>query len=450
MTSTQRLASWCALTTPTWSDASLKGARNAMLDTVAVMLAGEREVGAQSALNAVRTWGSGRSLALGSGGQRLAAPWAALVNGTAAHVLDYDDVLDPAMAHPSAVLVPAVLALAEEIEASGVDCLDAYLVGFEVMSRLGEAMNLVHYQRGWHTTLSLGSSAAAAACGRLLRLDANGMAMALSLSTSMAGGSKTQFGTLAKPLHAGLAAKNGMIAAKLASSGVTGCIEPFEGRWGYIDMMAGPEASGLTAALDKLGRVSAMEQYGIWQKLYPCCASTHRPVDALRVLAPLRETVAGITVQVSEIAAANLRYRIPANVPEARFSLPYCLAATLTDGMLTPSSFTPEAVLRNDLVPLMELVDMRIDPELPGNRAVSESFERGTVTVLLTNGERLQHVVVTPRGHPGDPLSHTDLDAKFDSCVSGILPAQQATHVLEMLHDFGRLERIGALTRLLH
>jgi 2-methylcitrate dehydratase PrpD len=142
---------------------------------------------------------------------RASATNAALANGTAAHALDYDDVLDPSMSHPSAALVPALVALAEATGAGAPAVIDAYLVGFEVTARLGKAMNLEHYRRGWHTTLSLGSPGVAAACGRLLGLDARRMAMALSLSTSMAGGSKRQFGSMAKPLHAGLAAKNGIL-----------------------------------------------------------------------------------------------------------------------------------------------------------------------------------------------------------------------------------------------
>ena len=240
---TLRLSAWCSETSRQWSRAALDGARRAFVDTIAVMLAGQDEACTAGVRRAVALWGEGSCHVFG--GTSLPAPWAALVNGTAAHALDYDDVLDPAMSHPSAALVPAILALAENRGASGIDCLDAYLVGFEVQARLGEAMNLVHYKRGWHTTLSLGSMSVAAACARLMQLDTKQTAMAISLATSMAGGSKRQFGSMAKPLHAGLAAKNGLVAAQLAASGVTGVDEPLEERWGYIDLMAGDTAPGL-------------------------------------------------------------------------------------------------------------------------------------------------------------------------------------------------------------
>lgn len=440
---TARLAAWCAGVPRAWSQACLEGARRAFVDTIAVMLAGQEIACTIGTRKAVAGCGAGPCHVFG--GAPLAAPWAALVNGTAAHALDYDDVLDPAMSHPSAALVPAILALAEERGATGADCLDAYLVGFEVLARLGESMNLVHYQRGWHTTLSLGSMGVAAACARMMRLDAGAMQMAISLATSVAGGSKRQFGSMAKPLHAGLAAKNGLMVAQLAANGVTGIAEPLEGRWGYLELMAGETAPGFEAALKKLGAPPAMEEYGVWAKFYPCCASTHRPVDALRSMGLRPEQVARIEADVSEVAASNLRYRVPSDPNEARFSLPYCLAAALQDGTLTVGSFSQQAVTRAALVPLMERVIMRTDPELMADRAVTESFERGTVTVTLTDGRVLKETVLTPRGHPGAPLSEDDLARKFCDCAEGALPEARIEEALALLARFGALETMAPL-----
>ena len=444
---TARLAAWCAHAPRDWSQGCLEGTRRAFMDTIAVMLAGQEIASAVGTRMAVAQWGSGACHVFG--GTPLAAPWAALINGTAAHALDYDDVLDPAMSHPSAALVPAILALAEEREASGADCLDAYLVGFEVLARLGEAMNLVHYQRGWHTTLSLGSMSVAASAARMMRLDAHGMQMAISLATSMAGGSKRQFGSMAKPLHAGLAAKNGLVAAQLAAAGVTGIAEPLEGRWGYLELMAGETAPGFEAAFTKLGAPAAMEQYGIWAKFYPCCASTHRPVDALRAMKLKPEQVVRIEADVSEVAAANLRYRLPRDPNEARFSLPYCLAAALHDGTLTLGSFSDAAVARPELVPLMERVTMRVDPELSADRAVTESFERGTVTVTLTDGRVLKEAVLTPRGHPGAPLTEDDVARKFRDCAGDALPGPKIEEALGLLARFGTLPSVAPLMQAL-
>lgn len=440
---TARMAVWCAEAPRSWPTASLDGARRAFVDTLAVIVAGRDQACTVGTRQAVAEWGSGPCHVIGGAPQ--AAPWAALVNGTSAHALDYDDVLDPALSHPSAALVPAILALAEAKGCSGADALDAFLIGFEVLARLGEAMNLEHYRRGWHTTLSIGSMGVAAACGRLMGLDAPRMAMAISLATSMAGGSKRQFGSMAKPLHAGLAAKNGIVAAQLAASGVTGIEEPLQGRWGYIELMAGNEVLGLDAAIRKIGAPDAMVQYGAWQKFYPCCASTHRPVEALLSLGlPVKE-IASIRAEVSEVAAANLRYKAPRDPNEARFSLPYCMAAALTEGTLTKGSFTPEAIVRPELRPLMELVDMVVDPELTADRPITESFERGTVIVTLRDGSQHRAAVLDPRGHPKAPLTDAELADKFRDCAKDILSPAATEAALAHLARFGELERVSEL-----
>lgn len=442
------LARWCAEAPRDWSATSRDGARRAILDTLAVMLAGQNEASTLAVRRGVAGWGSGGCFVVGAPGG-MPAPAAALVNGTAAHAIDYDDVQNPAMSHPSTALVPALLALAEATGAGPTQMVDAYLVGFEVMARLGEAMNLEHYRRGWHTTLSLGSPGVAAACGRMLGLDAQRMAMALSLSTSMAGGSKRQFGTMAKPLHAGLAAKNGMVAAQLAAAGVEGFPEPFEGKWGYRELMAGDASPGFAGLAERIGRPPAMEQHGVWLKAYPCCASTHRPVDALRALALQGAQVTRIEALVSEVAAANLRYRIPTTPSEARFSLPYCLAAAMQDGTLNMASFTPEAIARPSLLPLMERIEMRVDPELRGNLPVNESSERGTVLVSLADGSTRREVSTVPRGHPEAPLSEAELGAKFLDCARDALPPPRAAAALERLQRFEGLNRIEEVTALL-
>lgn len=440
---TARMAAWCAEAPRDWPAGSLDGARRAFVDTLAVIIAGRDQPCTVGTRAAVAEWGSGPCHVIGGAPQ--AAPWAALVNGTSAHALDYDDVLDPALSHPSAALVPAILALAEAKGSSGAEALDAFLVGFEVLARLGEALNLEHYRRGWHTTLSIGSMGVAAACGRLMGLDAQKMAMAISLATSMAGGSKRQFGSMAKPLHAGLAAKNGIVAAQLAASGVTGIEEPLQGRWGYIELMAGDGVLGLDAAIEKIGAPDAMTQYGAWQKFYPCCASTHRPVEALLSLGLPVGEIASIRAEVSEVAAANLRYRVPRDPNEARFSLPYCMAAALTEGTLTKGSFALEAIARPELRPLMELVEMAVDPELSADRPITESFERGTVTVTLRDGSQHRAAVLDPRGHPKAPLSDADLAEKFHDCAKGILTPEATESALAQLARFGELERVSEL-----
>ena len=161
--------------------------RDALIDTVACLFAGAQQPVVGNALVAVSSWGSGDSLVVGHA-EKLSPPFAAMVNGASAHALDYDDFDEPANAHPSAVIFPALLALAGEKSVSGVDLLDAHIVGVEIMQRLGEAMNMDHYRRGWLSTLTLGTLGAAAACARLSRLDFAKSAASLSVAASMASG----------------------------------------------------------------------------------------------------------------------------------------------------------------------------------------------------------------------------------------------------------------------
>ena len=187
---------WLAETPADWPDAAWKAAHRAFIDIVAVTIPGAAEPVTRRVFATVRDWGTGPSAAIGQGAQ-LAAPWAALVNGTAAHALDFDDNFDPAKAHATAVLAPAILALAEQEGTSGRDCLDAYIAGLQILGRVGQGVNPTHRNRGWHATATVGAIGAAAACARLLRLDARQAAFAVSISTSMAAGFMSQFGSMA-------------------------------------------------------------------------------------------------------------------------------------------------------------------------------------------------------------------------------------------------------------
>ena len=266
--------------------------------------------------------------------------------------------------------MPALLALGQEREADGAACVDAFIVGVEVMARLGEALNTAHYFKGWHTTSTLGAPAAAAACARLLRLDAARTTAALSLATSLSSGSKRQFGTMAKPVHAGLAAKNGIMAAALAESGVTAAADAYEGERGFADLFAGVPRERLEAAVADFSVSPAIERHGLWQKVYPCCGSVHRPLDALLDmrgdgdLGP--QAVAGIDALVAEVEMHNLPYTAPADAMQARFSLPYLLASALVDGRLALDAFTADALARPDVRTLIPRIRMRPDPDQPG------------------------------------------------------------------------------------
>src|SRR6185295_15005941 len=234
-------------------------------DTVGVTLAGASEPASLIVRHVVEAEGGDACTVFGTP-VRASMSGAALANGTAAHALDYDDMCFVSLAHPSAPLVPAVLAAAESARLSGRAVLDAYVVGFEIEARLGRLMNPRHYQRGWHCTSTLGTIGAAAAVGRLLGLDAAAAGHALAIAASQASGLKENFGTMVKPLHAGLAARNGVLAALLARGGMVASRQAFEGPQGFLRAFDSG-GDGIADAIADLGVRWEIEETGITVKL---------------------------------------------------------------------------------------------------------------------------------------------------------------------------------------
>ena len=449
MTAIAQLADWTASVSERHGPRAYGRARLAVLDTLACVLAGAADEATVSARRAVSAWGDGPARLVGGRG-RLAAPWAALVNGTAAHALDFDDWELPGCSHPSAVLVPALLALAEEREASGRDLLDAFIVGLEVLMRIGEAVNMHHYHRGWHATSTVGALAAAAACARLTGLDAVATADALGLATSMAGGFKCQFGTTAKPLHAGLAAKTGVLAAALAAAGVGASRDAFDGTWSFLSLMAGPEAPGFDEPLRKLGSPLGIDEHGLHVKLYPCCGYIHRSVDAVL---DLRRThvlngadIEAVTARIPAHNADILMYPEPRTPNEARFSLNYCAAVAATTGRLGVADFTLAAIRRPEVAAFLPRVTVERHPIGPRSSDL-DLQEPDVVTLRLKDGRVLEQSVDHARGSPNLPVCEADLAEKFRACAAGVLGPDDAAAAEGLIAGLEDLPRLDELTR---
>lgn len=449
-----RLAHHAATRPADWSADLRRAAARAYVDTVACMIAGRADAATLGVRAAFADWSAPGPAPVVADGACLAAPAAALVNGTAAHALDFDDVLEPAAAHASAVFVPALLALGAEREATGAQLADALLMSFDVMAAFAAALNMVHYDKGWHTTLTLGPPAAAAGCARLMGLDPDRMAAAISAATSFSSGSKRQFGTDMKPVHAGLAAQAGLMAARLAEAGVSAAGEAIlDGRWSFPDLFGGPGMPGLSALEARLEGPPAMEAYGAWLKAYPCCASAHRPMDALIALrhrfgfAP--EDVVKVEAEVSAIVAGNLMYAAPETPMQARFSLNHCLALAARQDAVRASDFEPAALVESGLRAFWPKVSMRIDPDLAAPGAPAVGRERARLVVTLTDGRVLEETVVFPTGHPRAPLSDADLAAKFDGCVADALSPQDGARLRDALFALSDEPDLTLINRLL-
>ena len=425
--------------------AARQAAARALLDTIGVTLAGAAEPAARIVQRVVEQ-NSGRPCrVLGTNVQATAGD-AALANGTAAHALDYDDMCFVSLAHPSAPLVAAALAAAEIAGAGGPALLDAYVVGFELEGRLGRAMNPRHYQRGWHCTSTLGTIGAAAAASRLLGLDAVATGHALAIAASEASGLKENFGTMVKPLHAGLAARNGIVAALLAQAGMTASNAAIDGPQGFLAAMDS-ERPSLDACAADLGSRWEIMDTGITVKLYPSCAGTPPPLDALLDL-KRRERfsagdVAAVEIGVDPIVPTILLYDRPSSGLEGKFSMPFCAAAAIVRGQVGIETFDAATLGDPEILAMQARVVMRVDPGLD---ASAPSLTQARVTVRLTDGRTLTAAANGARGYPEQPASEDELAAKFISCATQALSAKQAASALTALRDIESIPDIRALT----
>ena len=421
-------------------------AARAVLDTVGVMLAGASEPAARIVQHVLTPDGTGPCVVIGTNA-RGRADVAALANGTAAHALDFDDMCFVSLAHPSAPLVSAALAIAEVVEASGHALLDAYVVGFEIEGRLGRTMNPRHYEHGWHCTSTLGTIGAAAAASRLLGLDAEAAGRALAIAASEAAGLKANFGTMVKPLHAGLAARNGVLAALLAQAGMSASVDALTGDQGFLLAMSSErDRSALDGAVADLGARWDILDTGITVKLYPSCAATHPTLDVLLDLTRQErfagDDVEAIEVGVDAITPTVLIHDRPETGLQAKFSMPFCAAAAVVRGRVGIDTFDDRCVRDPAIEAVRARVTMRVDSALDPS---APPLTQARIRVRLRDGRVLTRSAAGARGYPTRPASDDELASKFVSCAAGVLSepaAQRAVEALKTLEDASRIRPV--------
>lgn len=412
--------------------AARDAARSAVADTIACIIAAVDDPVTRVVKEAAVKAGVGCCSAIGTTAP-LSAETAAMINGTAAHALDFDDNYLPAVTHASAVLVPTLLALGEESQLLGSDMIDAYVLGLEIQAWLGAKMSPDHYIAGWHATSTIGTIGAAAAGARLLNLPHEEFRNALSIACSMAGGSKVQMGTMTKPLHAGLAARSGVISTNLAAAGMEANSDPVSGDWGFVSMHHGRKEAAETQRI----RYSVVAD-GLAQKRFPCCASAHRSLDAIiqmrneHKIQP--ENIAAIETTIPSSNFRNLRFNTPKNEKEARFSMTYCAALAALHGHLNLSDFELEAVCRPNVQKMMAKVTMRdAGPESDAGTGIWDFPAHTRIT--LKDGSQFELSIKQPVGTISAPLSAQDHKRKFEDCVIGKLPQEETERLKDMLNN---------------
>jgi len=344
--------------------------------------------------------------------ETLGPTWAPLVNGLAMHVEDFDDTHLRTVLHPGAPVVPAALAAAELSGASGQDLLTAVVAGVEVASRVGNALCPGHFDRAWHVTGTMGHLGAAVAAGVLLGLDPVRLRHALGLAATQASGHTQQLGAMAKSLHPGRAAADGVEAALLARAGATGPALPLEGPRGLAALMA-PDPD-LDEALRDLGEVWEVEANAF--KPYACGIVSHPVIDAgvaLRDLVADPDDVASVEVVVRPVVLEVMGVEEPAHGLASKFSVYHCFAVGLLDGGAGPAQYSDERATSPEVVALRRKVTAVTDPSMPKDAC--------HVEVVLRDGTVLRHDVDHATGSVDRPMTDEQLRRKFELVVSPVL-----------------------------
>lgn len=369
-------------------------------------------------------------------GDAYAPTAAALINGTLAHSLDFDDTHAAASLHSSAPIVPAALAAAEMTGASGKDLIAACVAGYEVQVRLALALGPSdHYDRGYHPTATCGVFGAAAAAGKLLGMDAEAIQSAFGIALSQAAGSM-QFladGSWTKRSHVGQAAQNGLICAVMALEGFKGPKAAFEGKWGFLHAYA-PNANAVEATAE-LGK--RWETLNLAVKPYPSCRYTHAPMDGLIEL-KRQHGIKADDIEAVEVGLAETGWKIignpeqdkhnPKSVVDGQFSMPFCAAVVLQEGGMTWDSYAKH-IGDSDTLALCQKVQVSVDDRA---QELFPDYMSGTVRIKTKGGE-FETLVKVPLGEPENFMSDEQFRAKFDGLCEPYLGAEQSGKLVDAL-----------------
>jgi len=366
---------------------------------------------------------------------------AALVNGAMAHAHDIDDTNPSMRGHPSCPVVPAVFALAARLGSTGQELVTAYVAGVEIATKLGRAVNMAHYNKGWHTTLTLGTLGAAAACANLLKLDAHQTAIALAIAGSRAGGLVANFGTMTKPVHSGFAAEGGLTAALLAQAGITANPAALEAKNGFFDLFAGLDNVQPALALEALNERFDLVDPGNIYKQYPTCSLTHCAIDMLL------DGMADGTIKPDQVESIEcaVGYRCESTLPyhdartglEGKFSMEYCLAAALAYGQVTFAEFEDDKVRAPAIAEIHRKIRLYTHPDLTTPESVPHDFT--DIVIKHRDGSVFHGREQKAKGDPAKRWSPDQFKGKFVQCAGPGLGDAQAASLWDDLHRLDAL-----------
>ncbi|MGH3248496.1 MAG: MmgE/PrpD family protein [Trebonia sp.] len=421
----------------------LERTRHAVLDWLGVSIAGAQQPSARAAQQVLTAEGGSPAAQVIGRPARLAARQAALAGGIAAHAMDFDDM--GIGGHPSAAVLPAVFALADELDKDGLATIQGILHGYEAMRMVSAACGDVSYDRGYHCTGTFGAFGAAMGAGRLLELDPPRLRHALGIAGTQSSGLRASFGTMAKHLNAGNAAAIGVLSARLAEAGYTGATDVIEAPQGFAATHnSGPADFAPTAPGTSLGERLAVER--ILFKPHAVCGATHSAIDGIRLLKEHRPFSAA-DVEEAEVLVSSQHMEVcgilePRTSIEGTFSVRYAAALALAGSGTGPAAFTDERIQDPAMVAVRNRVRITPVAHVPNMDAPTE------VRVRLTNGEELRACINSLTAKPDDelPRQWATLTAKFLALVSPILGTSRADELVGLVRRIEMLQSIRELT----
>ena len=422
-----------------WADAVDHEAHRTLMNWVGCAVGAAHHETAQAALAAVQMLQPAPQATLLGRTERVDIASAALLNGISSHTFDFDDTHLKTIIHPAGPVASAALALAEHLGSSGRALIDALVLGIDVSCRVGNAMYPDHYDRGWHITGSTGTLGAAAACARLLGLDARRTAMALGIAASQPVGMREQFGTMTKPFHPGGAARAGLMAALMAQHGYSASPKALEAPRGMMQTLSTKnDWAEITGELGQRFEIS-FNTY----KPFACGIVIHPSIDAcaqLRAQGVRPEMVARIELKVHSLVLELTGKKEPADGLQAKFSVYHGCAAGLSFGQAGEPEFADEIVNRADMVALRRKVVATVD----------DSIDEASVdvTAVLIDGRRVNVFVEHAIGSLRKPMSDTQLAAKFHGLSDAVIGAQRCTALIAACWAISAAADVRGLTAL--
>ena len=414
-------------------------ARTHFVDTLACMFLGTDSQSVKRALPYVKTYG-GSAQAAFPGGLWTDAAHCAMLGAIAAHSNDFDDMSSNLNGHPSALLVPVVLALGQKENVTGREMLMAYIAGVEIDAILGRMVQEAGYPKGWNPTTAIGIFGGVAAAGRLLGLDRKEMTHAFGMAVNESAGFKANYGTFAKDLAIGTVAAKAVLLAESAKSGFDASRDAFEGPFGFFRNVTGAAEGNPLAEPPEKYRSDFLFP-GLIMKPYPSCRGNHSGIDCItrivRRHAFRPEDVRQIVCKVDQAAWDTDRYERPETPSQAKFSLAFCVAKVVCGGQIEIQDFLGEDI--RDRAPLALLPKIRIvcaPEEFPESRFGTE------VRVDLTDGGVYTEKACYAKGDPACPMTQEEIDCKLRACLEIALGAGEAEKMMARLLKFDRLPQV--------